>query len=56
MKILKFIMALAYSISRFIWRTLTVKRYRKYCYLCDVEFKTIDKHENACPDCRFLDL
>ena len=56
MKTLKFFMALAYSVSRFVWRTLTGKRYRKYCYLCDVEFKTIDKHEMACPDCRFTEL
>jgi len=56
MKTLKFIKSLAYSVGRYLWRSITVKRYRKYCYLCDVEFKTIDRHETACPDCRFTEL
>lgn len=52
MKTLKFFKALAYSIGRYVWRSITVKRYKKHCWICDADFKTTDRYEMACKNCR----
>jgi len=52
MKTLKFLKSLAYSIGRYAWRSLTTKRFKKYCWICDDSFKTSDKYEMACKKCR----
>lgn len=51
MKTLKFLKALAYSIGRYIWLSITRPSYKKTCWCCKQDFVTLDKRQIFCIDC-----